>query len=105
MTISCNELSNILAVDHVVLLLQGCRNFSFCSLSNTVCYMLKSSSIQFSSVSLLNYPEIKEWIQQQHPSMLAPYLYIGGNFIGGFDEISALYRTNRLTVDLCSGHR
>ena len=91
-----DELNIIIKSDKVVLLLLGGWNFSFCSLSKSVCCMLKELNIHFSSVSLLNYPNVKEFIQTKHPEMLAPYLFVDGYFIGGFDEISALYYTNQL---------
>lgn len=91
-----SELNEILKKDSVVLFLKGCGGFPVCGLSSTVCYMLKRSGIKYACVNLLSHPKLYQFMKEKYSPILAPYLYINGKFIGGFDEISALFNENKL---------
>ncbi len=90
------ELLNILKKDPVILFLKGCGSFPVCGLSSTVCYMLKKSGIKYVCINLLSHPNLYQFMREKYAPRLAPYLYVNGKFVGGFDEISALFNEDKL---------
>ena len=90
------DLESFLKNHRVVLFMKGCSNFPVCGLSCTACYVLKKCNLKFSSVDLLVNPGLHLFLREKHVPIAAPYLYIAGEFVGGYEKIISLYHSGQL---------
>ena len=90
------ELKQIVDRNQVVLFMKGDRRFPICGLSADVCFMLKRCNLRFSAVNLLMNPNLALFLRLKHEPILAPYLYAGGKFVGGYETISTMFDSGLL---------
>ena len=62
--------------------------------------LLKSKNIPFQEVDLTNDEETRGKIQEETGWMTVPMIFIGDEFIGGFDDLSALESSGELAKKL-----
>ena len=80
----------IISSAKVVLIMKGNPKFPMCGLSSTVCWLLKKNKIDFAPIDILADPEFYEFLRSLHGPEVFPYMYVQGNFIGGYDKIVSL---------------
>ena len=90
------ELDDIVSQSCVVLFMKGNRRFPICGLSSDVCSMLRRCNLDFSSVDLLTKPGLYLFMRVLHDPISAPYLYVRGKFIGGYETICTMYNSGLL---------
>jgi monothiol glutaredoxin len=80
----------------VVLFMKGNPMFPQCGFSARVVQILKHSGVTFSSVNVLEDPEIREGIKAFSDWPTIPQLYVKGEFIGGCDIITEMFQAGEL---------
>jgi monothiol glutaredoxin len=80
----------------VVLFMKGNPMFPQCGFSARVVQILKHSGVQFSSVNVLEDPEIREGIKEFSDWPTIPQLYVKGEFVGGCDIVTEMFQAGEL---------
>jgi monothiol glutaredoxin len=93
---SLGRFEDIVSSNQVVLFLKGRASFPLCGLSGDACSMLKKKWIKFKEVDLLEDPELYLFMKEEYASTTAPYLFVNGKFVGGYEEIKQLFETGKL---------
>ena len=80
----------------VLLFMKGTPVFPQCGFSAAVIQVLSHLQVKFSSVNVLEDPDIRDGIKQYSDWPTIPQLYVKGEFIGGCDIIREMYETGEL---------
>ncbi len=80
----------------VMLFMKGTPLFPQCGFSARVVQILKHAGVAFSSVNVLENPEIRDGIKQFSNWPTIPQLYVKGEFIGGCDIVTEMYQSGEL---------
>ncbi len=80
----------------VLLFMKGNPMFPQCGFSARVVQILKHSGVNFSSVNVLEDPEIREGIKAFSDWPTIPQLYVKGEFIGGCDIVTEMFQAGEL---------
>lgn len=91
------ELDRLVTQDHIVLFMKGNRKFPICGLSSELCFMLKQCNLEFLTVDLLTKPNLSLFMRTLHEPISAPYLYVGGKFIGGYETVRTMFDNGLLS--------
>ncbi len=90
------EIQSQLDAAPVVLFMKGTPLFPQCGFSARVVQILKHAGVPFTSVNVLENPEIREGIKQFSNWPTIPQLYVKGEFIGGCDILTEMYQSGEL---------
>ena len=82
--------------DKVVLYMKGTPDFPQCGFSGRSVQILNACGATFSSVDVLSDPEIREGIKFYSNWPTVPQLYINGEFVGGCDIMTELFKKGEL---------
>lgn len=85
------KLEKVTSSNGSVLFMKGTAAFPLCGLSADVCFWLKKRALQFRCVDVLKDPELHLFLREVHAPSSVPYLYVDGKFVGGYDEIKAMF--------------
>jgi monothiol glutaredoxin len=96
-----DRFEDIIFSSRIVLFLKGRASFPLCGLSGDVCSMLKKNKINFKDINLLENPELHLFLKEKYVLISAPYLFVQGNFIGGYEEIRLLFEREKLIDTVC----
>mmetsp|Transcript_12677 Transcript_12677/g.25854 ORF Transcript_12677/g.25854 Transcript_12677/m.25854 type:complete len:169 (-) Transcript_12677:191-697(-) len=80
----------------VMLYMKGSPNSPQCGFSARVVGILQSNGASFSSVNVLEYPEIREGIKEYSDWPTIPQLYVNGEFVGGCDIVQQMEEDGEL---------
>jgi monothiol glutaredoxin len=86
----------------VLLFMKGTPVFPQCGFSAAVIQVLSHLQIKFSSVNVLEDPEIRDGIKHYSDWPTIPQLYVKGEFVGGCDIIREMFETGELKTYLVS---
>ncbi len=94
------RIQGLVGSDDVVLFMKGNRQFPQCGFSATVVQILDHLIPQYSTVDVLQDPEVREGIKlfTQWPTI--PQLYVKGEFVGGCDIIREMFQSGELHTTL-----
>ena len=73
--------------NRIMLYMKGSPSQPMCGFSATVVSILKKSGADFSSVNVLDYPEVRDGVKKYSQWPTIPQLYVNGEFIGGCDIV------------------
>jgi len=90
------RLSQIVRSDDVVLFMKGNRQAPQCGFSAQVVQILDRLVADYSTVDVLQDPEIREGVKEFSEWPTIPQLYIRGEFQGGCDIVREMYREGEL---------
>ena len=83
--------------NRVVLYMKGTPDFPQCGFSANAVGILKACGVdQFFSVNVLEDPAIRQGIKEYANWPTIPQLYVNGEFVGGSDIMTEMYRTGEL---------
>mmetsp|Transcript_11478 Transcript_11478/g.20631 ORF Transcript_11478/g.20631 Transcript_11478/m.20631 type:complete len:195 (-) Transcript_11478:234-818(-) len=82
--------------NRVMLYMKGSPSQPQCGFSATVVQILKSTGADFSSVNVLDYPELREGVKKYAQWPTIPQLYVDGEFVGGCDIIQSMDTSGEL---------
>ena len=83
--------------NRIVLYMKGTPDFPQCGFSANVVNMLRACGLnEFSSVNVLEDPEIRQGIKEYANWPTIPQLYVNGEFVGGSDIVTEMYKSGEL---------
>ena len=86
----------------VMLYMKGSPSAPMCGFSARVIQTLQEQEVDFASVDVLSYPEIRDGVKKFSDWPTIPQLYVNGEFIGGCDIITSMHESGELS-DLFKG--
>lgn len=69
---------------------------NYCPYCSRAKQLLKSKNIPFQEIDLTDDDGLREKISKQVNWQTVPMIFIGGDFVGGFDNLSGLERSGKL---------
>lgn len=86
-----------LSKSRIVLYMKGSPDFPQCGFSANVVNILRSCGVnEFDSVNVLENPEIRQGIKEFANWPTVPQLYVNGEFVGGSDILTEMYKSGEL---------
>lgn len=82
--------------NRIMLYMKGSPSQPMCGFSATVVSILKKSGADFSSVNVLDYPEVRDGVKKYSQWPTIPQLYVNGEFIGGCDIVKDMNESGEL---------
>lgn len=82
--------------NRIMLYMKGNPSMPMCGFSARVVKVLKDEGVDFSSVNVLDYPEIREGVKKYSQWPTIPQLYVDGEFIGGCDIVTNMHESGEL---------
>ena len=83
--------------NRVVLYMKGTPDFPQCGFSANAVGILRACGVgEFASVNVLENPEVRQGIKEYANWPTIPQLYIGGEFVGGSDIMTEMYKSGEL---------
>ena len=79
-----------------MLYMKGNPSQPMCGFSATVVQVLQNEGVDFSSVNVLDYTNIREGVKKFSEWPTIPQLYVNGEFIGGCDIITQMHENGEL---------
>lgn len=80
----------------IMLYMKGNPSMPMCGFSARVVQTLQNEGVDFSSVNVLDYPDIREGVKKFADWPTIPQLYVNGEFIGGCDIITQMHESGEL---------
>lgn len=80
----------------IMLYMKGNPSAPMCGFSATVVQVLQAEGVDFSSVNVLDYTDIREGVKKYSEWPTIPQLYVNGEFIGGCDIITQMHGNGEL---------
>ncbi len=102
MSDASSRIQELVQSNHVVLFMQGTKNFPQCGFSNAVVQILKKEGVGFETVNVLTDPAIRQGIKDFSNWPTIPQLYVDGKFIGGCDIVTEMHESGELSKVLKS---
>lgn len=96
MTDTLKTIDQMVRHNPVVLFMKGTSDFPMCGFSSRVVQILQSLDTPFLDVNVMADPDLRQGIKDYTNWPTIPQLYVKGEFIGGCDIISDLYKTGEL---------
>lgn len=62
--------------------------------------LFDSMGVSYEEVNFMEHPEKRQELSEKHNWMTVPMIFIGEEFIGGFDDLSALQQRGELAGKL-----
>jgi monothiol glutaredoxin len=90
------RLSDLVGSDRVVLFMKGSRRAPQCGFSAQVVQILDRLLPEYSTVDVLQDPDVRDGIKELSDWPTIPQLYIGGEFQGGCDIVREMYQAGEL---------
>jgi len=94
------RIEGIVASDDVVLFMKGNRQTPQCGFSATVVQILDHLIPRYTTVDVLQDPEVREGIKAYTQWPTVPQLYVKGEFVGGCDIIREMFQSGELQQTL-----
>ncbi|MDJ0787759.1 MAG: Grx4 family monothiol glutaredoxin [Myxococcota bacterium] len=94
------RIQSVIDSDRVVLFMKGSRQMPQCGFSAQVVQILDSQLGEYTTVDVLQDPEIRQGIKEFSSWPTIPQLYVGGEFIGGCDILTEMYQAGELSQTL-----
>jgi monothiol glutaredoxin len=83
--------------NRVVLYMKGTPDFPQCGFSANAVGILRACGVdQFFSVNVLEDPAVRQGIKEYANWPTIPQLYVNGEFVGGSDIMTEMYKTGEL---------
>lgn len=83
--------------NRIMLYMKGSPDFPQCGFSANVVNILRACGIEeFASVNVLENPEIRQGIKDYANWPTVPQLYVNGEFVGGSDILTEMYKSGEL---------
>lgn len=83
--------------NRVVLYMKGSPDFPQCGFSANAVQILRACGVDaFASVNVLENPEIRQGIKEYANWPTIPQLYVNGEFIGGSDIMTEMFKSGEL---------
>jgi monothiol glutaredoxin len=99
------RIESLIASDRVVLFMKGSRTMPQCGFSARVAQILDRLLPEYTTVDVLQDPEIRQGIKEYASWPTIPQLYVEGELVGGCDIVSEMAATGELEKALSGDAR
>jgi monothiol glutaredoxin len=89
-------IQNAITENPVMLFMKGTPQFPQCGFSAAVVQILNYLNVDFSSMNVLEDPEIRQGIKDFSDWPTIPQLYVKGEFVGGCDIVREMFEQGEL---------
>jgi len=86
----------------IMLYMKGTPSAPQCGFSGQTVRILNAAGVDFSSVNVLEYPMISEGVKQFSQWPTLPQLYVKGEFVGGCEIVTDMFKSGELDTLLKS---
>ncbi len=93
-------IETVIRENPVVLFMKGTADFPMCGFSSRVVQILQDLDADFVVMNVMADPDLRQGIKDYTNWPTIPQLYVKGEFIGGCDIITDLYKTGELKTIL-----
>ena len=93
-------IDTVIRENPVVLFMKGTADFPMCGFSSRVVHILQDLDADFVVMNVMADPDLRQGIKDYTNWPTIPQLYVKGEFIGGCDIITDLYKTGELQTIL-----
>jgi monothiol glutaredoxin len=83
--------------NRIMLYMKGSPSQPMCGFSANIVQILKNQGVDFASVNVLDYPEVREGVKKYAQWPTIPQLYVDGEFVGGLDIVKDLEDSGELS--------
>ena len=90
------RIEGLIGSDRVVVFMKGNRRTPQCGFSAQVVQMLDSHLPSYTTVDVLQDPEVRQGIKDFTNWPTIPQVYVNGEFVGGCDILTELYQSGEL---------
>jgi monothiol glutaredoxin len=90
------RIQSLIDSDRVVLFMKGERRFPQCGFSAQVVQILDSLVPEYTTFDVLADPAVRQGIKEFSSWPTIPQLYVRGEFVGGCDIVTEMYRSGEL---------
>lgn len=90
------RIQSVVSQDKIVVFMKGTKLMPQCGFSNNVVQILNSLGVPYSTVDVLDDPEIRQGIKEFSNWPTIPQVYVNGEFLGGSDILIELYQNGEL---------
>ena len=94
------RIQTIVDSDSVVLFMKGERRSPQCGFSAQLVQILDSLLPEYTTHDVLSDPEVRQGIKEFSSWPTIPQLYVRGEFLGGCDIVTEMYRSGELKTAL-----
>ena len=94
------RIRKLIEADDVVLFMKGTRHGPQCGFSAQVVQILDTMLPEYTTVNVLEDPEVRQGIKEFSSWPTIPQLYVRGEFVGGCDIITEMYQSGELQPQL-----
>ena len=94
------RIQTIIDSDSVVLFMKGERRSPQCGFSAQLVQILDSMVPEYTTHDVLSDPEVRQGIKEFSNWPTIPQLYVRGEFLGGCDIVTEMYRAGELQTAL-----
>jgi monothiol glutaredoxin len=90
------QISDMIGQNKIMVFMKGDRLMPQCGFSNTVVQILNILGVPYETSDVLADQEIRQGIKEFSSWPTIPQVYINGEFIGGSDVLTELYKNGEL---------
>jgi monothiol glutaredoxin len=90
------RIEGLIKSDRVVVFMKGNRQMPQCGFSAQVVQILDSRLPAYTTVDVLQDPEVRQGIKEFTSWPTIPQIYVNGEFVGGCDIVTELYQSGEL---------
>ncbi|MBD2774948.1 Grx4 family monothiol glutaredoxin [Iningainema tapete] len=90
------RIDNLLQQNKILVFMKGSKLMPMCGFSNNVVQILNTLGVPFTTVDILEDPELRQGIKEYSNWPTIPQVYIDGQFVGGSDIMIELYQKGEL---------
>ncbi|MGH7289001.1 MAG: Grx4 family monothiol glutaredoxin [Myxococcota bacterium] len=90
------RIQSLIGSDRVVLFMKGNRRAPQCGFSAQIVQILDSHLPSYTTVDVLQDPEVRQGIKDFASWPTIPQLYVNGEFVGGCDIVTEMYQNGEL---------
>jgi len=94
------RIRSTVSTNPVVLYMKGTKESPLCGFSKSVVHILNTLGVDFLDVDVLADPEIRQGIKDYTNWPTIPQLYINGEFVGGCDIVTDMYKSGSFATML-----
>jgi monothiol glutaredoxin len=90
------RIASLIGSDKVVVFMKGNRGAPQCGFSAQVVQILDAHLPSYTTVDVLQDPEVRQGIKEFANWPTIPQVYVNGEFVGGCDIVTELYQSGEL---------
>ncbi len=94
------RIQSLIDSDAVVLFMKGSRRMPQCGFSARVVQVLDGLVPEYTTVDVLQDPEVREGVKEFSSWPTIPQLYVRGEFVGGCDIVTEMFQSGELQAAL-----